>query len=300
MNVNEYSKQNRISYVLLSNVPEITKTEPCCLGIDEAGRGPVLGPMVYSVCYCPISMIKKLSDLGFADSKTLTEEKRDNLLSVIENNCDFIGWAIKIISPTEISNEMLRRYKVTLNEISHGAAIELTRKTINAGANITEMYVDTVGDASKYQNKLSEVFDGVSVKVTPKADALFPIVSAASICAKVARDRCIQGWQFPEGDIKEDYGSGYPADPKTKQWLKDVVDPVFGFPQFVRFSWSTCVNILEKHACEVMWEDDEAEETDKKIVPITTFFAQKKNATNISVKHSKFFSERKLEQVCEL
>ena len=47
------------------------------------------------------------------------------------------------------------------------------------------MYVDTVGDASKYQNKLAEVFDGVIVKVTPKADALFPIVSAASICAKV-------------------------------------------------------------------------------------------------------------------
>ena len=48
------------------------------------------------------------------------------------------------------------------------------------------MFVDTVGDATKYQNKLSNIFDGVDVTVTPKADAKFPVVSAASICAKVS------------------------------------------------------------------------------------------------------------------
>ena len=47
------------------------------------------------------------------------------------------------------------------------------------------MFVDTVGDATKYQGKLSNIFDGVEVTVTPKADAKFPVVSAASICAKV-------------------------------------------------------------------------------------------------------------------
>lgn len=47
------------------------------------------------------------------------------------------------------------------------------------------MFVDTVGDAKKYQDKLSNIFDGVEVTVTPKADAKFPVVSAASICAKV-------------------------------------------------------------------------------------------------------------------
>jgi len=130
MDLNEFLSNTSESCVLQSRVPEVTKNEPCILGIDEAGRGPVLGPMVYGICYCPLSMAEKLANLGFADSKTLTEADRDKLLTIIEENIDFIGWAIKIISPTQISNDMLRRYKISLNELSHNAAIELKRKPL--------------------------------------------------------------------------------------------------------------------------------------------------------------------------
>jgi len=297
MDLKEYLENNFESRVIQSHIPEITKTEPCCLGIDEAGRGPVLGPMVYGICYCPVSMAEKLANLGFADSKTLTEESRDKLLEVIEENSEFIGWAVKIISPTQISNDMLRRCKISLNELSHNAAIELVQKTEASGANISEMYVDTVGSAPKYQEKLSNIFPGIKVTVQPKADADFPIVSAASICAKVARDRCIKGWKFQEGEFPEEYGSGYPADPKTKQWLQDILDPVFGYPQFVRFSWSTCSNILEKSALSVEWEDDD-EETMKGASAITSFYA--KQGETKKAKSCRYFTERKLVPVLDL
>jgi len=161
------------------------------------------------------------------------------------------------------------------------------------------MYVDTVGDAGKYQSMLSEIFPKIKVTVQPKADADFPIVSAASICAKVARDRCIEGWQFDEGDFPLEYGSGYPNDPKTKQWLRDIIDPIFGYPHFVRFSWSTCSNILEKSAPLVQWDDDE--DIDKAAIgtaPITSFYTRKGEQKKVNT--CSFFVDRKLLPVADL
>jgi len=71
------------------------------------------------------------------------------------------------------------------------------------------------------QTKLSQQFPGIKFTVKPKADALFPIVSAASIAAKVSRDKCIE-------KLGPSVGSGYPADPKTKQYLVGSCDRVFG------------------------------------------------------------------------
>ena len=156
--------------------------------------------------------------------------------------------------------------------------------------------MDTVGDATKYQEKLSQIFPGIKIVVQPKADADFPVVSAASICAKVARDRCIQGWKFVEDrEFPLEYGSGYPSDPKTKQWLREIVDPVFGYPQFVRFSWSTCGNILDTSAPKVQWEDDD--EVDE-ATAITSFFSR--GGEKEKVKTSCFMSERKMVPVVDL
>ena len=75
------------------------------------------------------------------------------------------------------------------------------------------MFVDTVGDPERYESKLSSLFPSIEFAVRKKADSLFPVVSAASICAKVTRDRCVRDWQFKETGVSfsTDYGSGYPS-----------------------------------------------------------------------------------------
>lgn len=89
-----------------------------------------------------------------------------------------------------------------------------------------------------------------------KADSIYPIVSAASICAKVIRDRVLHAWKFIESvdALKEaKFGSGYPGDPTTKEFLRNNIDSIFGFPTFVRFSWSTVKRILDDKAAECKW-----------------------------------------------
>ena len=63
-----------------------------------------------------------------------------------------------------------------------------------------------------FQQKLSQIFPELKITVEKKADALYPVVSAASICAKVSRDRALKAWRFQEGieATSEDFGSGYP------------------------------------------------------------------------------------------
>ncbi|XP_071948631.1 ribonuclease H2 subunit A-like [Antedon mediterranea] len=295
----EIQSNNISNLIIQSNVPSICGDEPCCLGIDEAGRGPVLGPMVYGICYCPVSKKDKLKEMGFADSKTLSEEKREALFTSIEEANDVLGFEVEVISPTFISNNMLKRSKYSLNAISMDSAIGLVNLALKNGVNLTEVFVDTVGPAAKYQEKLQGLFPDLNITVESKADAKFPIVSAASICAKVVRDRVLKSWTFPEGDqytLGENGVSGYPSDPNTKKWLRENIDKVFGFPSVVRFSWSTASFILDEKAVKVFWDDEEEDEDTKGTKSVLTFFAPKDSD---KFKKHKFFEERHLTQVTE-
>ncbi|XP_051161975.1 ribonuclease H2 subunit A [Leptopilina boulardi] len=280
-----------------SNVPQICRDEPCLLGVDEAGRGPVLGPMVYGIAYAPLSKKQLLIDLGCADSKSLTEEKRDAIFDQICEKNDEMGWAVDAISPNYISNCMYRRTKTSLNEVSMCSAANLIKLTIEAGVNLAEVYVDTVGKPEKYQARLQQIFPDLKIVVEKKADSTFPIVSAASICAKVSRDHALRAWQFREAEFGSDYGSGYPNDPATKKWLTENIDETFGFPMLVRFSWSTAETILQSKALAVEWEEIEEDEspTNKKISNYFTRTPKKAKKE----KHN-FFKERFLSNATDL
>merc|ERR1719153_1258258 len=124
MDLQTYIDKNNKNYDLYSDIAEVCKNEPCVLGVDEAGRGPVLGPMVYGICFCPISKNDDLKELGVDDSKALTEEQREGLLEKVLDNNDYIGWAVDILSPSFISTSMNKRGKYNLNAMSHDTAIK--------------------------------------------------------------------------------------------------------------------------------------------------------------------------------
>jgi len=69
-----------------------------------------IGPMVYGICYCPLSKAENLKALGCVDSKSITEEKRELIFEKLCAETEYIGWAIEAISPNFICNSMLRRY----------------------------------------------------------------------------------------------------------------------------------------------------------------------------------------------
>ena len=175
----------------------------------------------------------------------------------------------------------MSREKVSLNVISENAACELIQSALDEKSNIREIFVDTVGPPDKYESYLTNKFKKYNIKFTvkPKADSLFPCVSAASIVAKVTRDNCVLNWSFIEENIgqcelkgkeigkeKEEgkkkgkgkfstiFGSGYPGDPVTKKWMENNFDRVFGYPNIVRFDWKTTKNYLKsKKAIEYKW-----------------------------------------------
>ncbi|KAL7184910.1 hypothetical protein ACSBR2_026956 [Camellia fascicularis] len=283
-------------------------SDPCIMGIDEAGRGPVLGPMVYGCLYCARSYQKTLSSLNFADSKTLKEEKREELFENLKAD-ESIGWAVDVIDPRELSAKMLQKNKINLNEISHNSAMGLVSRVLNMGVLLTEVYVDTVGDPEKYRIRLSERFPSIKFVVAKKADSLYPAVSGASIVAKVTRDQALRDWVLDETaeNIHRNFGSGYPGDPETKSWLEDHQHSVFGFPTLVRFSWGTCTPYF-KNNVEVLWESDKTDEdglstrSGKRQLKLSNvgFTGLKRKSEEIESSgkgRCKFFQARKLEQL---
>ncbi|XP_066156546.1 ribonuclease H2 subunit A [Euwallacea fornicatus] len=278
----------------MSPIPKLCQEYPCILGIDEAGRGPVLGPMVYGAAFIPINEQMVLEQLECADSKALTEEKRDQIFEKICETSNKMGWTVELIAPNSICNSMLSRSKYSLNQVSMDSAVGLIKAALEHKVKVEHVFVDTVGKPEKYQAYLKSLFPNLNIVVAKKADSIYPVVSAASICAKVTRDHSLKVWNFTEGIEVKAFGSGYPGDPVTKRFLIDYCDPVFGYPHLVRFSWSTAVNALESTAYRVDWEEINDEEKPlPQTTSITSFFKVSNNKEGTTTKKAhEFFTQR--------
>lgn len=254
--------------LLVSNIPKSARSNGVIMGIDEAGRGPVLGPLIYGATYWAPGDAKSIPN-GFLDSKALTPEIRSELFEKALQTPE-LGFMLRVLHASEISRNMLRKEPYNLNAMSHDAAIQMIRAVLDAGVKIDTCYIDTVGIASSYQAHLDRVFSGKGVRfvVEKKADAKYAQCSAASIIAKVARDRMIEAWKWTENHYEADggleFGSGYPSDPKCIAWLgKNLADPVFCFPDLVRFSWAPAKKAVKTGGINSEWEDDDDEEEKK-------------------------------------
>lgn len=203
-------------------------SEICC-GMDEAGRGPVIGPMVMAIV---CSEQEVMSSIGARDSKTLSPGSRENLFEKIKERSESVHF--RIITSSEI-NEMMNI--MTLNEIEEKFAIDLINES---GEN--RVYVDAFDvNEQRLSKKLSSA-TGKDVICRHKGDVLFPVVSAASIIAKVIRDREIREIIQTYGEV----GSGYPSDPKTIEFLRKSIRNGNDLKPIVRTKWSTYIRIMKE------------------------------------------------------
>lgn len=212
------------------------------LGIDEAGKGPVIGPMCVAGVMIDESKLNTFRNLGVRDSKQMTAKRREQMAWQIKKYAD--GFFVFEIGPSQIDE--LRKI-MTMNEIMVMAFSRVVEKM-----HPDKAYVDAADvNAERFGKNLLETYsktDAVAAKNLTivsrhKADALFPIVSAASIIAKVRRDELIEEMK---SKIGIDFGSGYPSDPKTKQFLADWVKEHGSLPDIVRHSWKTAENALKQ------------------------------------------------------
>ncbi|XRP96605.1 ribonuclease HII [Methanocaldococcus sp. 16A] len=218
------------------------------IGIDEAGRGPVLGPMV--VCAYAIKKDKEdeLKKLGVKDSKELTKNKRGYLKKLLEN----LGCVEKLILEAKRINELMN--SINLNEIEINAFSEVAKNLIeklDIKDEEVEIYLDACStNAKKFEDSFKDKIEDIikkrnlNVKIIAehKADAKYLVVSAASIIAKAERDEIIDNYKKIYGDI----GSGYPSDPKTIKFLEDYFKKHKKLPDIARTHWKTCQRILNK------------------------------------------------------
>ncbi len=195
-------------------------------GVDEAGKGPVIGPMcVGGVLTTDMGSLKKL---GVNDSKKLTPEKREKLSEQIKNTADktFV---------LEVSAAQIDEFRkvMTMNEVMvicfAGVLKELKPEFayLDAADVKPERFGRLVGE--RYGHKIKIISEHY-------ADEKYSVVSAASIIAKVKRDALLKELSIKMG---LSVGSGYPSDPKTKRFLEDWIRTHKEFPPFVRKSWKT-------------------------------------------------------------
>lgn len=191
-------------------------------GVDEAGRGSVMGPLVVGAVWVEDDDI--LSGIGVRDSKRLTPRSRERMYARIVDEADH--WCVVVASAEEIDE---RRKQMSLNDVELGMFAEAvgSHRSDVAYADCPDVNDDRFAARLHSMTKCSEII------AKHKADDMYPVVSAASIVAKVTRDRMIQDLHGEIGD----FGSGYPSDRYTmdfiERWMRENGSP----PPHTRRSW---------------------------------------------------------------
>ncbi len=207
-------------------------------GVDEAGRGPVIGPLV--VAGLTVEDDATLIDMHVRDSKKVSPMRRRFLAKKIKESV--VSYEIITITASDIDD---MRKVMTLNEIEVHAFSRVIKKL---KPNVC--YVDAADvDGDRFgRDILSQLSFKPEMISKHKADDRYPIVSAASILAKTTRDAEVEKIaQILEKKLSLPVGSGYPADPITQAFLKTWVERFGTLPPHVRHSWKTAKVLLKNH-----------------------------------------------------
>jgi ribonuclease HII len=221
-------------------------------GADEAGRGAILGPLVVSMVAVKNTSMRKLSEIGVRDSKLLSEKRRRQLYEEIEGIASDVR--VRCIYPKEINEAM--GSSISINELE---AKSFSGLFDSIARDVGVVYLDSPDVIPErfgirfcmYSTKKTRVIGVKSerekgirytrVIAEHKADAKYPVVSAASIIAKVTRDREIDDLKKR---LKMKLGSGYPSDEETIATIRGNLDSA-ALMEHIRDRWSTIERIKQ-------------------------------------------------------
>lgn len=216
------------------------------VGVDEAGRGPVLGPLVVGICCIPAQDEHLLVDAGVKDSKDLSRVRRRELEAWFHDMVVQRGWYGATVSlDAETIDMALQGEGLNWLEVDGFAqALETlpNKSTIDVVADACDVRPQRFTD--RITSKLKDwPWPNSSFVSEHKADMNHPVVAMASILAKEERDRALQ--QMAER-LNIDLGSGYPSDPGTKAALPHLCKQD-GIDIDVRWGWATVERFWQKH-----------------------------------------------------
>lgn len=215
-------------------------------GVDEAGRGPVIGPMVMAIVACKDEAYLKKK--GMKDSKLLSPEQRETLAHVLRND-DAVKHEIISLSPADI-DAAVQGDEDNLNKLeARTTALLIYRlsKRVQLQSVILDSPTRTVAN---YERAVREALDkldheGMTKKILLraeiKADYNHSVVGAASILAKTTRDEAIKVLSATHGRM----GSGYPSDPDTQVYLQEHWKEPH---EFFRKSWESYKRLTQSNA----------------------------------------------------
>jgi len=198
------------------------------VGVDEAGKGPVLGSMFAAAVRADPAALPD----GVGDSKGIAPDRRRRLDADIRTVAD-------AVSVAEIPVERIDDPETDMNTLTVAAHAGALAGVARDGLAGTVDAGDT--DADRFGRRVADrVEAAVDLTAEHGADESDPLVGAASIVAKVARDGHVAALADSYGDV----GSGYPSDPTTREFLADYVDANAELPDCARASWATCADVL--------------------------------------------------------
>jgi ribonuclease HII len=203
---------------------------PFTFGADEAGRGPALGSMfAAAVAVDDLAAVPE----GVDDSKNLSRERREELAATLRAD-DRVQTAV-----AEITSERIDAPDADMNALTVDAQARALRDVVREGESGVVDACDT--SEERFARRVGDAVDAdVDLAAEHGADEAYPVVSAASVLAKVARDRHVDALTEQYGAV----GSGYPSDPTTREFLREYVRERGELPDCARESWQTCADAL--------------------------------------------------------
>lgn len=198
-------------------------------GVDDAGRGSIIGPLVIAGVLMHEEDIARLVQLGVKDSKLLSPHRREILAAEIKRIAK--NYAVMKLTPREIDRVVETGRK--LHKLNRLEAQTMAKVIETLKPDIAYVDASDVLEERFKEHILEELSFQIPIISEHKADRKYPVVSAASIIAKVERDKEIAELASKYGDL----GCGYPTDQKTLEFLQECLKKFGEYPEFVRKSW---------------------------------------------------------------